>query len=87
MSEQECRLQRCFTSVFPTLNDEEEIRNVNAEALGIWDSLSTVTLVAVVQEEFDIEIPSEIVPKLTSFDAFHSYLQRLSRAEQSDDRQ
>jgi len=87
MSDQESRLQRCFTSVFPILSDEEEIRKVNAESLGIWDSLSTITLVAVVQEEFDVEIPSEIVHQLTSFNAFQKCLQRLSSTRHSGDQQ
>jgi acyl carrier protein len=79
MSEQETRLLRCFASVFPALT-ADELRTVNAELFGIWDSLSTVTLAAVVQEEFNIEIAPEVVSQLTSFDAFRDYLQRLNSA-------
>ena len=49
MSEQENRLVRCFASVFQGLT-EEEIRTTTTESAGIWDSLSTVTLTAVVEE-------------------------------------
>jgi acyl carrier protein len=76
MSEQESRLIRCFASVFPGLSPEE-IRTVNSESLGSWDSLSTVTLAAVVQEEFNVEIEPDIVPELTSFEAFQNYLRRV----------
>lgn len=75
MSEQESRLIRCFASVFPGLSPEE-IRTVNSESMGNWDSLSTVTLAALVQEEFNVEIEPEVVPELTSFEAFQNYLRR-----------
>jgi acyl carrier protein len=73
MSELESRLIRCFASVFPTLS-ADEIRAIDSEAAGNWDSLSTVTLAAVVQEEFNVEIEPDLVPELTSFTAFERYL-------------
>jgi acyl carrier protein len=76
MSEQEDRLIRCFASVFPELSPEE-IRTINSESTGNWDSLSTVTLAAVVQEEFNVEIEPDVLPELTSFEAFQEYLQRI----------
>jgi acyl carrier protein len=77
MSDQEQLLVRCFASVFPTLS-EEEIQNATTESIGIWDSVSTVTLVAVIQEELNIEIDPEIIPELDSFQAFRNYLFGLS---------
>jgi len=79
MSEQENRLLQCFASVFPGLSIEE-IRGVGAQSEGLWDSLSAVTLAAVVQEEFNVEIEPEILPQLDSFDAFHNYLCRMNPA-------
>lgn len=79
MSEQENRLVRCFVSVFAGLTPEE-IRATGAESKGIWDSLSAVTLAAVVQEEFNVEIDPEILPHLDSFEAFRTYLRRLNPA-------
>jgi acyl carrier protein len=73
MSDLEQRLIRCFASVFPALN-EEEIRNATIDSVGIWDSLSGVTLAAVIQEEFDLEIDPEVLPGLDSFQAFRDYL-------------
>lgn len=75
MSEKDTRLVRCFASVFPELS-LEEIRIVNSESVGHWDSLSTVTLTAVVQEEFNVEIAPEVIPQLNSFEAFRAYLQK-----------
>jgi acyl carrier protein len=79
MSEQENRLIRCFASVFPGLTPEE-IRATGAESSGVWDSLSAVTLAAVVQEEFNVEIDPEVLPQLDSFEAFQTYLCRLNLA-------
>lgn len=79
MSEEENRLVRCFALVFAGLTPEE-IRATSAESKGIWDSLSAITLVAVVQEEFSVEIAPEILPHLDSFEAFWTYLRRLSPA-------
>jgi acyl carrier protein len=73
MSEGENRLIRCFTSVFPGLSNEE-IQNISVESEGAWDSLSAVTLAAVVQEEFNLEIDPEILPQLDSYKAFRAYL-------------
>src|SRR5258708_28388150 len=77
MSEQENRLIRCFASVFPWLTPEE-IRAISAESAESWDSLSAVTLTAVVQEEFALDIDPEILPNLDSFDAFRKYLRQLN---------
>jgi acyl carrier protein len=74
VSELENRLIICFASVFPGLN-EAEIRNANADSVGSWDSLSFVTLAAVIQEEFNLEIDAEVLPDLDSFEAFRNYLQ------------
>ncbi len=73
MHDQEQHLIRCFASIFPGLT-EEEIQNASIDSVGVWDSLSTVTLAAVIQEEFSVEIDPEILPQLDSFRAFHDYL-------------
>ncbi len=75
MPEQEDRLIRCFASVFPELS-QDEIRRTSVESTGIWDSLSAVTLAAVIQEEFEIEIDPDVIPELNSFEAFRNYLDR-----------
>ena len=74
MSELVNRLTLCFASVFPG-STEEEIRNASTESVGVWDSLSSVTLAAVIQEEFNLEIDPDVLPNLDSFQAFRDYLQ------------
>jgi len=75
MSEEEGRLIRCFASVFPGLTSEE-IRTTSAESVGAWDSLAAVTLAAVIQQEFKIDIDPLDLPELDSFEAFRTYLRR-----------
>lgn len=79
MSENENRLIRCFASVFPGLTPED-LRVTSAESMGNWDSLSAVTLAAVIQEEFRVEIDLEALPDLDSFEAFRNYVRRLNPA-------
>ena len=73
MPEREDRLVRCFASVFPALTPEE-IRTASAESIEAWDSLAAVTLVAVVEQEFGVEIDPLDLPELSSFGAFRTYL-------------
>ena len=79
MSNDEKRLIRCFASVFPALT-EEEIQNATADSIGMWDSLSTVTLAAVIQEEFNLDVDPEILPYLDSYRSFRDYLSTLNPA-------
>ena len=73
MLDQDERLIRCFASVFPTLTPEE-IESASSDSIGVWDSLSSVTLAAVIQEEFNVEIDPDALPDLDSFRAFRDYL-------------
>lgn len=77
MSELESRLIRCFSSVFPALMPEE-IRTASAQSLEAWNSLAAATLVAVVEQEFSVQIDLLDLPELDSFDAFQTYLRQLT---------
>jgi len=79
VSENESRLVRCFASVFPDLA-LQEIRVASAESTGSWDSLTAVTLAAVIQEEFCMEIEPEAFPSLDSFERFRTYLRHANPA-------
>jgi acyl carrier protein len=68
MDEISQRLVNCFVAVFPTLNVEhlELVAPTNVEG---WDSVATVTLMSVIEEEFGIEIDPENIETLLSFDS------------------
>ena len=77
MSELENRLVRCFSSVFPGLTPEE-IQSASVQSLAAWDSLAAVTLVAVVEQEFGIQIDLLDLEELNSFAAIRAYLVRVT---------
>lgn len=67
------RLVRCFAAVFDGL-DRDEIENARVGEVEQWDSLASVTLLAVLEEEFDVMIDDLDLPELTSFGAVQDYL-------------
>ena len=74
MHDTEGRLERCFSSVFPSLSPQE-IRTASVKSVPVWDSLAAVTLITVLQEEFGIEIDLADFPLLTSFEAARNYVE------------
>ncbi|HXN72312.1 MAG TPA: acyl carrier protein [Candidatus Acidoferrales bacterium] len=79
MDEMEQRLVRCFSSVFPDLS-AEQIRTASVESVPAWDSLAAVTLVAVLQEEFGLQISLMDLPDLVSFVAVEKYVRKHNSA-------
>jgi acyl carrier protein len=74
MDNLEHRLVRCFSSVFPSLN-EDQIRNASVDSVPDWHSLASVTLISVVQEEFGVQVGLMDLPNLVSFSAVQNYVQ------------
>jgi acyl carrier protein len=73
MDNLEHRLVRCFSSVFPDLN-EEQIRNASIDSVPAWHSLAAVTLVAILQEEFALQVSLADLPNLVSFSTVQNYV-------------
>lgn len=73
MNDLHARLTNCFAVVFPDLGPEE-IPRASRESLGTWDSMATVTLMSVLEEEFAIEVGPEDLPQLASFDRVRDYV-------------
>jgi acyl carrier protein len=71
------RTIRCFEAVFPDV-PHERLSRLSPETDPVWDSLATVTLVAVVEEEFGVELPIDELPQLTSFDRVVDVVRRQS---------
>lgn len=51
----EARLETCFLTVFPDLA-AADVRQATVDSVEKWDSVATLTLVNVIEEEFGIEI-------------------------------
>ena len=73
MNEIRERLTRCFSVVFPQL-PEEEIQGAAPTTVESWDSVATITLVSVIEEEFSIQIELEDIEHLVSFEMVLAYL-------------
>jgi acyl carrier protein len=67
MEQAEARLQKCFSTVFPELS-AAEIPNARAATVARWDSLTGITLIALVNEEFSIDLDMEDFESLTSYE-------------------
>jgi acyl carrier protein len=65
------RLLKCFQVVFPGLN-EGQIRVASVDSVQAWDSLATVKLFSLVEEEFGVVLDFEDLPEMTSFSRFAS---------------
>ena len=79
MDEVDDRLLRCFSSVFPDLTPDQ-IRTPSAEFLSAWDSLTAVTLVAVLEEEFGMQINLMDLPEQVTFEAVQKYIRTSTTA-------
>ncbi len=61
------RLLTCFVAVFPDLR-ESEIPLASTATVSAWDSLASVTLVSVIEEEFDLQLDVDELEDLNSFE-------------------
>lgn len=77
MDDLENRLTACFLTVFPKLQ-EAEVTSASMATFKEWDSLRMLTLVVVIEEEFEVSVPVDEIENLTSFQTLHDYLDGLS---------
>jgi acyl carrier protein len=67
------RLSRCFETVFPDL-PAGQIPQARQSSMENWDSVASITLINVIEEEFQTSIDFERIPELTSFTSICEYL-------------
>lgn len=75
MTEVEKKLVWCFSAVLPEVS-ADEIPGASASSVASWDSVATVSLLAVIEQEFGIEVDPD---DLSQFDSFRSILAYLNR--------
>jgi acyl carrier protein len=73
MHDIETRLTECFAATFADL-PFEEIPQAHVETVDGWDSMTTMILLSVIEEEFVVRVPSEDVLRFTSFNEIMDYL-------------
>ncbi len=77
MPDVETRLTRCFQAVFPTV-DRSALPALQRDRTTAWDSMASVTLVRVIEEEFGIPIDLFDIEDLKSFEDLRHYIARNS---------
>jgi acyl carrier protein len=71
------RLRACFSRVFPDLTDEQTLE-ASAGGIPEWDSLATVTLVSLIEEEFGLILDLDDFEETMSF---RSLLRSVERSQ------
>lgn len=82
MDDMETRLAKCFSEVVPDLA-AEEITRASADSVTGWDSVTMVTLFAVIEDEFGLCIDIEDPAQFDSFQGILNYLRKADRRAQA----
>jgi acyl carrier protein len=77
VTDTDATLQRCFVALFPDL-PKDRIPDARVDTVPEWDSLASVTLVALLEEELGIEIDDLDLPELRSYAAVREYVLRAN---------
>jgi acyl carrier protein len=85
MTDLQKRLLACFSAVLPDLS-QEDIPLATVNSVSSWDSLATVTLIMVIEEEFCVQVAPSDLEQFVSFELILDYLRRstgetISRAK------
>jgi acyl carrier protein len=75
MDDTHARLVKCFAIVFPDLSPTD-IPNASVTSVAGWDSIAMVTLLAVIEEEFEVQIDPADFEAIVSFDSAQNYLRK-----------
>jgi len=62
---------------------KEEIASANIETVEAWDSVVTITLLTVIEEEFGIQFEPEALERLISYESMLDYLTEATRPYQA----
>lgn len=73
------RLLKCFEIVFPRL-ERSEIPEASQAKVPAWDSIAAITLVNVIEDEFEFTMDLEALPDLNSFERILAYINALDLA-------
>lgn len=77
MTDIEQRLTGCFTAAFPDI-ESGSIPQLVASECDAWDSLATVNLAGLIEEEFDLDINPDDAKNFVSFAKIAEFLSAAS---------
>ena len=73
MDSREDKLVKVFQTVFPDM-DAQTVRGASQESVPGWDSVAAITLMNVIEEEFEVQLDFDKAADLTSFPQILDYL-------------
>jgi acyl carrier protein len=79
MDDIQTRLLACFQAVFPE-RDEKALMQLSQATYPGWDSLASVTLVRLIEDQFHVQLDLFDLESLDSFDAMEKHLRNLQAA-------
>jgi acyl carrier protein len=78
MPELDVRLSALFRAAFPSLH-ENNVRGATRDSVAKWDSVAAMTLLALVEEEFDLQFELEEAAEWTSYADVRDALEKRLR--------
>jgi acyl carrier protein len=69
------RLTKCFEAVFPDLKPEE-VSKATTATLKNWDSVASVTLFTLMEEEFNLNLDIEVLDEFSSFERILAQIEK-----------
>jgi acyl carrier protein len=73
MDNVEARLTKVFETVFPDL-PPDQVRTASQRTVETWDSVAAITLMNLIEEEFEMVVDFDQVAELSSFTEILEYL-------------
>ncbi|HEY3936887.1 MAG TPA: acyl carrier protein [Bryobacteraceae bacterium] len=67
------RLTKVFQTVFPDL-PADQVPSASQRSVGAWDSVAAITLMNLIEEEFEMTVDFDQVAELSSFSEILEYL-------------
>ncbi len=77
MEELDERLAQCFRDVFPDWSGEQ-IQSAKRSEQSDWDSIATLSLLAVLEEEFACQLDDADIEHLDSYEGARAAVQRAA---------
>jgi acyl carrier protein len=75
MDDIQIRLTRCFLAVFPELTENDVLTATPSSVKG-WDSIATLNLLTVIEEEFGVQIDFADLMTALSYEQLAAELQK-----------
>jgi acyl carrier protein len=76
MDNKEAKLIKVFQTVFPDM-DPQKVPAASQQSVPGWDSVAAITLMNVIEEEFEIQLDFDKAADLTSFQEILDYLREV----------